>query len=94
MEIIFIKMFYTYILKSIKDNKLYVGFSENLKQRIREHQKGLVEATKNRGHLKLIYYEACLGKESALKREKYFKIGFGRRFLKDRLNLGKDHMLE
>lgn len=79
--------FYTYILESRKDDKFYVGFSENLKQRLFEHNKGLVNATKNRRPLKLIYYEACVDKQSALKREKYFKTGFGRKFLKNRLGL-------
>ncbi|MCX6731468.1 MAG: GIY-YIG nuclease family protein [Candidatus Parcubacteria bacterium] len=80
-------MFYTYVLQSQKDEKLYIGFSENLKQRILEHNKGLVDATKNRRPLKLVYYEACSDKYSALEREKYFKTGFGRRFLKSRLKL-------
>jgi len=41
-------MFYIYVLKSEKDNCLYVGFSSNLKNRIKEHNEGLVIATKNR----------------------------------------------
>ena len=75
-------MFYTYVLKSSKDHKYYIGFSANLKQRLIEHHKGEVEATKHRRPLQLIYYEACLNKDKAQKREKYFKTGFGRRFLK------------
>ncbi|MCK6463029.1 MAG: GIY-YIG nuclease family protein [Candidatus Pacebacteria bacterium] len=82
-------MFYTYVLLSGKDKNLYIGFSENLKQRFDEHSAGLVEATKNRLPIKLIYYEACLSKESALARENFFKTGFGRRFLKNRLGLNK-----
>jgi len=78
-------MFYTYVLRSKKDNKLYVGFSEDLKKRFKEHNDGFVEATKSRRPLNLIYYEACLSKEKAYKREKYFKTGFGRRFLKSRI---------
>ncbi len=78
-------MFYTYILKSVKDNNLYVGFTENLKNRFDEHISGRVDATKNRLPVKLIYYEACLSKEKAIEREKYFKTGFGRRFLKNRV---------
>jgi len=35
--------------------------------------------------LKLVYYEACISKEKAFKREKYFKSGFGRRFLTSRI---------
>lgn len=41
-------MFYTYILQSQKDKKLYTGFTENLKLRFEQHSKGKVESTKNR----------------------------------------------
>ena len=79
------KMFYTYVLLSKKDKRFYVGFTENLKKRFREHQDGSVAATAHRRPLELIYYEACLNKHDSLKREKYFKTGFGRRFLRNRL---------
>lgn len=82
-------MFYTYVLKSRKDGKLYVGFSEDLKKRMKEHNNGFVPATKSRKPLELIYYESCLDKQGALEREKYFKTGFGRRFLKNRLKFEK-----
>jgi len=78
-------MFYTYVLKSSKDSKFYIGFTKNVDKRIREHNKGLIKATKHRRPLKLIYYEACFSKYRALKREQYFKTGFGRRFLKNRI---------
>lgn len=78
-------MFYTYVLKSEKDNKLYIGHSEDLRKRITKHNKGLVLATKHRRPLKLVYYEACLVESKAAKREKYFKTGFGRIFLKSRI---------
>ena len=66
-----ILMFYVYILRSKLDNKLYTGFSSNLKKRIAEHSSGEVESTKNRRPLELIYYEAYQEKENALKREKF-----------------------
>jgi len=78
-------MWYTYVLKSLKDKKLYVGFSKDLKARIEEHKTGSVPATKNRRPLKLVYYEACLDEKKAVKREKYLKSGFGRNFLKSRI---------
>ncbi|MDD3663222.1 MAG: GIY-YIG nuclease family protein [Candidatus Pacebacteria bacterium] len=78
-------MFYTYVLQSLKDNKLYIGYSERLQERITEHKNGKVIATAKRLPLILVYYEACLNKEKALQREKYFKTGFGRRFLKKRV---------
>jgi putative endonuclease len=78
-------MFYTYVLISVKDNKLYIGYSKDVKLRFEQHQKGLVESTKNRRPLKIIYYEACISQEDALKRERYFKTHYGRLFLQKRL---------
>jgi len=78
-------MYYTYVLKSLKDGKLYIGFTKNIERRFKEHQKGLVRITKNRKPFHLVYYEACLKKTNAIQREKYFKTGFGRRFLKERI---------
>lgn len=78
-------MFYTYVLLSLKDNKCYIGHTNDLKKRLVDHNKGLVISTKSRRPFKLVYYEACLELEKAIKREKYFKSGFGRRYLKNRL---------
>ena len=78
-------MFYTYVLKSKKDNEFYIGFSSNLKKRLEEHQKGLVKITKNRRPFDLVYYEACCDKVKAVEREKALKTGFGRGYLKRRL---------
>ena len=78
-------MFYTYVLISENDKELYVGFAKDLKKRLDEHHKGLVNSTAQRRPLKLIYYEACLNENDAITREKYFKTGFGRRFLRNRI---------
>ena len=78
-------MYYTYVLQSEKDNAFYVGFTKDLKLRFEQHRKGLVDSTKNRRPLKLIYYEACLTQQDATKREKYLKTHNGKRFLHKRL---------
>ena len=78
-------MFYTYVLLSEKDMTFYTGFTRNLKQRMEDYAKGSVIATRDRRSLRLIYYGACIDERDALKREKYFKAGFGRRFLRNRL---------
>ena len=78
-------MFYTYVLKSKKDGELYIGFSSDLKKRLGEHNKGLVDITKHRRPFELVYYEACRNKEKALAREKSLKTGFGRSYLKRRI---------
>jgi putative endonuclease len=78
-------MYYTYVLKSEKDDKYYVGSTSNLKERLKLHNNGNVKSTKCRRPLSLIYYEACLSKTKAIRREDYFKTGFGRKFLKGRI---------
>jgi putative endonuclease len=63
----------------------YAGYTENLKLRFEEHTKGYVESTRNRRPLKLIYYEACLDQNDAIRREKYLKTYHGKMFIKRRL---------
>ena len=78
-------MFYTYILISEKDDKFYVGYADNLKRRIKQHNDGDVESTKYRRPLKLIYYEVCLNQKDAIHREKYLKTTYGKRYIRNRL---------
>jgi len=78
-------MYYIYILLSGKDKQLYIGYTDNLKNRIEKHQNGFVRATKFRKPLKLIYYEAYLKMSDAKRREKFLKGGKGRGELKIQL---------
>jgi len=80
-----IMFFYVYVLESIKDKKRYIGFAADLRKRLEEHKKGLSFSTKPRLPMKLIYFEACINKEDAQRREEYFKTTRGRRFLAKRL---------
>lgn len=68
-------MYYVYILKSLRDNKIYTGYTSNLKLRIKEHEEGKVKSTSFRKPVKLVYYEAYLSKTDAHAREKYLKGG-------------------
>jgi putative endonuclease len=78
-------MHYTYVLQSKKGNNFYTGLTENIKLRFEKHNNGLVASTKNRRPFNLIYYEACLDREDAAKREKYLKTYHGKMFLRRRL---------
>ncbi|MEK7605921.1 MAG: GIY-YIG nuclease family protein [Patescibacteria group bacterium] len=78
-------MFYTYVLKSKKDNELYIGWTDDLVSRINEHNLGNVSSTRLRIPFALVYYEACLKKSAAINREKQLKTGFGRAYLNRRL---------
>ena len=73
-------MYHVYILKSKKDNSLYVGYTNNIERRLQEHNRGLVEYTKNCKPWNLAYYESFTSLEDARTRErslKYFGKAFG-----------------
>lgn len=72
-------MFYSYIL-SLNNGQYYHGYSENLKQRFTDHQRGIVKATKDFRPIKLIFYAAFTSKEKALAFEKYLKSSSGHAF--------------
>jgi len=78
-------MHYVYVLRSKKDDGLYIGYSANLRKRFDQHVTGESFATSYRGPWKLIYYEAYLERDDALGRERYLKSGSGRKFLKAQL---------
>ncbi len=76
---------YVYILKSLKDKKFYIGCTNDLKRRIREHNAGYSFATKTRIPLELVYYEAYPHRKDAEVREQFFKTGWGRQYLQKAL---------
>ncbi len=78
-------MFYVYILRSKTDTGLYIGYTKNLRQRVRQHNGRESFATASRGPWQLIYYEAYLNQRDALGREKYLKSGAGRTLFKAQL---------
>jgi putative endonuclease len=78
-------MEYVYVLQSGKDGNFYTGWTNDLRKRFAEHQNGKVYSTKQRLPMKLVYYEACVDRKDALKREKYLKTAWGKRYLKGRM---------
>ena len=83
-------MYYVYVLLSEKDSNFYIGFSENVEQRLDEHNAGKNVSTKLRRPFKLIYCEGHTAKSDALRRESYFKTSKGKTTLKQIL---KDALL-
>jgi putative endonuclease len=77
-------MYYCYILQ-LSNKTYYIGFSENLKQRVLEHNLGEVAHTKNFRPLNLVYYSAFVSKKKALDFEKYLKSYSGFAFRNKRL---------
>jgi len=75
-------MFYIYILKSLKDGRTYVGYTNNLEARLNKHNSGQVKSTKHRLPLRLMFFEKFKTSQEARRRELYWKNGGGRRKLK------------
>jgi len=71
-----------YVLFSHADEKLYIGYTENLKQRLSAHFHGKSPATAPRRPFTLLYCEYHLAKKDAARREMYFKTSAGKRALK------------
>lgn len=78
-------MYYVYILKSRIKNWTYVGYTGNLKQRIKSHNDGENIATKNYKPFDLTSFIAVDSKEKAILLERYFKTGSGIAWMKKRL---------
>lgn len=66
-------MFYVYILKSLRDGNLYIGYTNDLKKRVKEHNGKRVFSTKSRAPFELVYYEAYKAEGDARAREKQLK---------------------
>ncbi len=61
---------------------MYVGYSQDVKKRVTEHHKGRVRSTKDKRPLELIYCELYQNQKDAMQRERYFKTGWGRNYIK------------
>lgn len=85
MPLLFHFVFYVYVLQSKKDEKLYVGFTADLTQRIKDHNRGGTKSTRSRRPLELLYYEAHTSKKDAQRRERYFKTEKGKSSLRQML---------
>jgi putative endonuclease len=78
-------MWYVYILRSMIDNNLYIGSTNNIRRRLSEHNSGKVDSTKSRMPFSLEAYIAVKDKAKAIELEQYFKTGSGRALLQKRI---------
>jgi putative endonuclease len=83
-------MHYVYTLQSLRDGRLYIGRSDDLRIRIKDHKSGKVWTTKRMLPIRLVFYETFLSKSDAIRRENYLKTSKGksalRMMLRDSLN--------
>lgn len=82
-------MYYVYLLKSTKNKHIYIGYTSDLKKRIREHVEGKTYTTNRFLPMELVYYEAFKSMADAKNREKQLKqyaaLGHLKRRIKDSL---------
>ena len=79
-------MYYVYILKSINyQNKIYIGFTEDLKERLKTHNSGYSKHTNKFKPWKLILFICFPNKQKAINFEKYLKTSSGIAFRNKRL---------
>lgn len=77
--------FYVYVLRSVEYKRSYVGFTSDVKRRLKEHNSGKTKSTKPYRPWKLLFSERHPTKIDALKREKFLKSGQGRDEIKQKL---------
>ncbi|KKS37607.1 MAG: hypothetical protein A3G49_00605 [Candidatus Sungbacteria bacterium RIFCSPLOWO2_12_FULL_41_11] len=75
-------MWYVYIIQSKKDDDFYVGLTNDLRRRLKQHNESKVPATKFRTPFELAYYEAHHNKYDAARREQFLKSGWGKNWIK------------
>ena len=78
-------MFTVYVLRSMRNGSLYVGYTTDMTKRLKTHNKGSVISTKSKRPWKLIFSEAYISQKDALRREKYLKTTQGKNALKHML---------
>ncbi len=77
-------MYYVYVLKQ-SDSKIYVGYTQELKKRYRQHKEKQVQSTKH-VQVELVYYEAYKSAKDARQRERKLKQrGNSKTRLKERI---------
>ncbi len=74
--------YYIYFLINEMQNKTYVGFTDNLKNRIKQHRNKEVYSTKNFGNFKAYLIDKAKTPQGGRKKEKYWKSSAGRKKLK------------
>jgi len=75
--------YFIYAIKSEKDGRIYVGFSENVEKRLSEHNSGKTKSTKGYRSWILIFTKECKTRIQARELEKYYKSGAGKEKLKN-----------
>jgi putative endonuclease len=78
--------YYVYVLRSLKDGRLYTGSSADPERRLERHSAGMVATTRHRRPLRLVYCEKHVTETQARSGKRYLKTWAGRMWLKGQLD--------
>ncbi len=78
--------YYAYVLQSAINQKFYYGHTQNLENRLKEHNSGKTKSTKSNVPYTIVFYEVCETRKDARDKEKFFKTGLGRAYIKKKIN--------
>jgi putative endonuclease len=77
-------MFFVYIIRSELNGWFYVGMSQDVDKRLKEHNSGKARSTKGYRPWALFFFESFDTRIEARKREVYLKSGIGKEFIKNK----------
>ena len=78
-------MYYSYVLRSLTKGVLYKGSTQNLDERLVQHNSGMVKYTSRYMPWELVLYEVFTTRSEAMVREKWYKTGVGREWIKEQI---------
>jgi putative endonuclease len=77
--------YYSYVLKSVKNGILYKGSTQDIEKRVEYHNKGLVQYSSKHIPRELVLIEEFKTRSEAMQREKWYKTGVGREWIKTQI---------
>lgn len=83
------KPYYVYFLQSLKDESYYIGVSNNVSRRFKEHNIGLSKSTAPKKPWKLVRVEKYPDIKSAYQRERFLKAKKSRKIIEKIINSKK-----
>jgi len=78
--------YYIYILQSLVDDSLYIGYTQSIEQRLIQHNAGFSKYTSKKIPWKVVYTETFPSKKEAIIRERFLKRQKNRKFYDSLIN--------
>ncbi len=80
-------MYYVYALISVKHDRIYIGMTRNVNRRLKEHNAGKTKSIRYYRPWELFYTEEYVSRKEARKQEIKLKTTYGRKMLREKIDL-------